>query len=150
MRQLALFDELAKRGGRYVDWLDGAREQSLNTPVSLFARLQEEFRFTMDGAASDDNARLACFSSAQHPLSWRGERVFCNPPWADIRRFVELAATAELAVLLVPARTNARWFHRALALGAECRFFLGKPRFGDHRWNSPVDCLLLVFHGLRS
>jgi hypothetical protein len=99
----------------------------------------------MDGAASPENALLSRFSSIEESKSWRGERVFCNPPWSSIPPFVELAAAADLAVLLVPSRCNARWFHRALSLGAAPRFFLGKPKFGSSRWNSPVDCLLLVF-----
>lgn len=78
-------------------------------------------------------------------MPWKGERVFCNPPWGGIRPFVELAATADLACLLVPARTNCRWFHRALELGAEVRFFLGKPKFVGNAHTSPVDCVLLLF-----
>lgn len=111
----------------------------------MFDRLNREYGFDLDGAADATNGLLMDASTADDPQSWIGRRVFCNPPWSNIRPFVELAATAELAVLLVPARTNARWFHRALELGAVPRFFLGKPRFGDAKWNSPVDCLLLLF-----
>lgn len=78
-------------------------------------------------------------------MAWEGRRVFCNPPWSNIAPFVEQAAAAQAAVLIVPARTNSRWFHRALELGASVRFFLGRPKFSDGKWNSPVDCLLLVF-----
>lgn len=39
------------------------------------------------------------------------------------------APAAELAVFLVPARPNARWFHHALKLGATAEFFLGRPKF---------------------
>jgi hypothetical protein len=81
------------------------------------------------------------------PISWKGERVFCNPPWSNIPAFIEKAPEAALAVFLVPARTNARWFHRALDLGATPRFFLPKPKFVGATHSSPVDCLLLVFRG---
>lgn len=134
----------------YTSWLAGPRRQALTTPASLFSALHSEFGFTLDGAASPDNALCARFSSVDKPQSWAGERVFCNPPWSSIPPFVELAAAASLAVLLVPARTNARWFHRALALGAGVRFFVGKPRFGDAKWTSPVDCLLLIFRRVDS
>jgi len=107
--------------------------------------LNKEYHFTLDGAASAENALLARFSSEGEFWPWAGERVFCNPPWSNIAPFVEHAATARLAVLLVPARTNAKWFHRALELGAKPRFFVGKPRFRGAKWNSPVDCLLLVW-----
>jgi hypothetical protein len=130
----------------YKDWYAGDRLQSWGTPANIFDPLHEEFGFTMDGAASEQNALLPRASTLEQPLRWYGERVFCNPPWSDIAPFLELAASAELAVLLVPARTNAKWFHKALALGAKVRFFLGRPKFvGPAVGNSPVDCLLLIF-----
>jgi hypothetical protein len=118
----------------------------------LFDPLHAEFGFDLDGAADESTALLPNASTADEPKSWSGRRVFCNPPWSDIAPFVELSTLAEVAVLLVPARTNARWFHRALALGAQVRFFVGRPKFVDHDGpgaiaNSPVDCLLLVWGG---
>lgn len=126
----------------YIDHYAGPRRQTWRTPRAIFDALNERFAFDLDGAA-DDGELVADFSDWR--LSWAGRRVFCNPPWNAIAAFVELAATADLAVLLVPARVNARWFHRALALGAKVEYFLGKPRFQGAKWNSPVDCLLLVF-----
>jgi hypothetical protein len=99
----------------------------------------------MDGAATADDSLLPRSSTPEAPAAWEGERVFCNPPWSNIRPFVELAATATLAVLLVPARTNCKWFHRALELGATVRFFKPKPKFVGAPHVSPVDCVLLVF-----
>lgn len=88
---------------------------------------------------------LPIASTAEEPRDWTGERVFCNPPWSNIRPFLALAAQAELAVLLVPARTNAEWFHRALQLGAVPQFFLGRLTFVGANGQCPVDCCLLVF-----
>lgn len=134
-----------------MDWYGGERRQSWATPPALFDPLHEEFGFTLDGASEEGNGLLPRASTADAPISWEGERVFCNPPWSNIRPFVELAATAERAVLLVPARTNTRWFHRALELGASVRFFPGRVKFvrpngsDGPGHNSPVDCVLLVF-----
>jgi hypothetical protein len=140
----------------YVAWYGRGRKQNWTTPRSFFAPLHAEYGFTLDGASEPGNGLLAAASTAEVPLQWRGERVFCNPPWSNIPPFVELAATADLAVLLVPARTNARWFHRALELGAAVRYFVGRPSFesgplGQRGHNSPVDCVLLVFstHSVR-
>ena len=129
----------------YTRWYGGERRQTWQTPDVLFRQLHYEYGFTLDGAAAEGTGLLPRASTPEDPLPWDGERVFCNPPWSNIRPFVELAATAELAVLLVPARTNARWFHRALALGARVRYFLGKPRFRGAPHVSPVDCVLLLF-----
>ncbi len=133
----------------YTNHYAGDRSQTWRTPQALFDAWHYEFAFDLDGAATSDNALLSEWSDpTDGTTSWEGRRVFCNPPWKRIPEFVELADTADLAVLLVPARVNARWFHRALQLGAEVRYFLGRPNFGgarDKGHNSPVDCLLLVF-----
>lgn len=129
----------------YVDWLKGGRKQTLTTPRAFFDRWHRKFAFTLDGAADEASALVPRASTEANPLPWIGERVFCNPPWSSIPPFVELAATAELALLLVPARPNAKWFHRALDLGAIPIFWRGKLRFGDTKHNSPIDCVLLLF-----
>lgn len=134
----------------YINWYGKGRRQNWRTPRDLFERLHAEFRFTLDGASEPGNGLLSASSTADAPISWAGQRVFCNPPWSNIRPFVEQAAEADLAVFLVPARTNVAWFHRALQLGARPRFFLGRPKFElpEHSGsghNSPVDCMLLVF-----
>jgi DNA N-6-adenine-methyltransferase (Dam) len=128
----------------YVDHYVSERKQDRRTPKTFFDKLNYEFSFTLDGAATGDNALISNYSSPDKPREWEGEKVFCNPPWAEIPPFIELAATADLAVLLVPARVNAKWFHRALALGGIPRYWQGKLSF-DGPWNSPVDCLLLIF-----
>lgn len=130
---------------RYVDHYAGARRQNWTTPRDFFRALHAEYGFTLDGASEEGNGLLMLASTLDVPVSWLGERVFCNPPWSDIPRFVELATVAALAVLLVPARTNARWFHRALDLGAVPHYWQGKLKFGGAAHTSPADCLLLVF-----
>jgi hypothetical protein len=129
----------------YVAWYGKERKQNWCTPPKLFDPLHAEFGFTLDGASEPGNNLLPRASTADSQIPWRGERVFCNPPWSNIRPFLELAPEAELAVFLVPARTNCKWFHRALELGATPRFFKPKPKFVGAPFISPVDCLLLVF-----
>ena len=133
-----------ERSAAYVNHYQGARKQDRRTPQEFFFNLHKRLHFTLDGAATKSNALLARFSSERHPISWEGERVFCNPPWSNIPPFIELAPSADLACLLVPARTNCRWFHRALDLGAKPEYWLGKLSFGGP-WNSPIDCLLLMW-----
>lgn len=128
----------------YVKHYEGERKQDRPTPREFFDKIHKRFEFTLDGAATKRNALLPRFSSRRGQRSWAGERVFCNPPWSDITPFVLVAPTAEFACLLVPARTNCRWFHKALELGARPEYFLGKLNFGGP-WNSPVDCVLLLF-----
>lgn len=86
------------------------------TPPELFAALHARFRFTLDACATPQNAKLPRFNSEEHPdrFAWRGERVYFNPPFSDIRTWIAKAwvGGAELAVGLIPAtRTEQPWFH---------------------------------------
>lgn len=86
------------------------------TPWELFNPLHERFRFTLDACASPRNAKLPRYRSIEDDglaAEWHGERVWCNPPYSDIRPWVEkaLRPAAELVVLLLPAnRTEQGWW----------------------------------------
>lgn len=130
---------------RYIDHYQGVRKQDRTTPPKFFAELNAKHSFTLDGAATAENALLPRFSTVENPISWHGERVFCNPPWSNIPPFLEFGPLAEFACFLVPARVNARWFHRALDLGGRPEFFKPKLKFDGLKDNSPTDCLLIVW-----
>ncbi len=86
------------------------------TVPEVFTALHGRFRFTIDVAASPKNAKLTrYFTPGQDGLkqSWVAERVWCNPPYSNIRPWVEkaLSSRAALAVLLLPAnRTEQGWW----------------------------------------
>jgi phage N-6-adenine-methyltransferase len=132
-----------------VDWYGKKQHQDWRTPKDFFDRLNTRFLFDLDGACDDETKLLPEGNTLARPVSWDGRRVFCNPPWQNIRPFVEMAPKATVAVFLVPARPNVGWFHRALELGARVEFFKGRPKFVNPKnpgaGSSPVDCLLLIF-----
>jgi site-specific DNA-methyltransferase (adenine-specific) len=75
--------------------------------------------------------------------------VFVNPPYSEAGRWVArawLAAQAEGAtvVCLVPARTDARWWHEWAGRG-EIRLLRGRLRFGDGKGSAPFPSAVLVF-----
>lgn len=67
-----------------------------STPQDLFEELNEEFGFTIDVAATAENAKCERYYTAADDglkQSWGGESVFCNPPYGrQIGRWVEKAA----------------------------------------------------------
>lgn len=73
--------------------------------------------------------------------------MFCNPPYGPkIRQFLEKAKEAELAVFLVPARTDTKWFHDiALPESKEIRFVRGRLKFGGSKNGAPFPSMILVF-----
>lgn len=86
------------------------------TTPEVFKPLHERFRFTVDVAASMENAKLPRFYTLEDDglaQDWTGERVWCNPPYSEIAPWVEKAngGGAELVVMLLPAnRTEQRWW----------------------------------------
>ena len=88
------------------------------TDPEVFDKLNERFNFTLDVAASPHNAKCDRFFTEEDDglaQSWAGERVWCNPPYSDIRPWVEKAwgevGRADLVVMLLPAnRTEQAWW----------------------------------------
>lgn len=79
--------QVGRRGA--LDKVDDRR-----TPRSLFDPLNEEFEFTLDVAASAENALTDRYYDLEVnglAQSWGGERVWCNPPYSDLRPWVEKA-----------------------------------------------------------
>jgi site-specific DNA-methyltransferase (adenine-specific) len=113
------------------------------TPSDVYAALDAEFDFTFDpcplGGTVDGTSTL--FSP------WGGHRVFCNPPYGPgIRKFLERAVEADLAVFLIPARTDTRWFHEiVLPFAKEIRFIKGRLKFGGAKYNAPFPSMVIVF-----
>jgi phage N-6-adenine-methyltransferase len=89
------------------------------TPPELFKRLDARFAFTLDACAAPKNALLPRYNSLSNSDSayrWAGERVFANPPYSDIRPWVEkaLAREAELTYLLLPNWTDRKWWQEQI------------------------------------
>lgn len=78
---------------------------------------------------------------------WSGKRVFCNPPYGpEIRKFLERWHEAEIAVYLLPARTDTRWFHEVVLTNAsEIRFIKGRLRFGHGKYPAPFPSMIVIF-----
>lgn len=80
---------------------------------------------------------------------WRG-RAFVNPPysraaeWADKAIGEVASGNAERVVLLLAARTDARWFRRLVDAGASVYFLTGRLSFGAGRGKAPFPSCLVV------
>lgn len=124
----------ARFGSATVEWA---------TPKHLYAKLNAEFHFDFDpcplGGTQDELAELF--------TSWRGKRVYCNPPYGPpIGKFIKRGFEADLAVFLVPSRTDTRWFHElVLPYAEEVRFVRGRLKFGDAKHPAPFPSMILVF-----
>jgi phage N-6-adenine-methyltransferase len=125
-----------------------------STPPDLFAELNRRYRFTLDPCATAENAKCPIyFTKEQDGLKqdWGTHRVFCNPPYGRVitgrwvRKCYEASQRGALVVLLVPARTDTRWYHDYVQGKAEITFIAGRLRFGGAKNTAPFPSLLAVY-----
>jgi hypothetical protein len=113
----------------------------LRTPKDIWESLKEEFDFTCDMCASDENHLLDKYYTAEDSAldkDWNNEVGYIHPLFdGKIGKFVEKASESKgLFVFLLPASTHTKYFHDYLYKrdNVEIRF-LRKPvkgfRFGN-------------------
>ena len=128
------------------------------TPQDFFDGLDAEFHFTLDACARPENAKCeSYYTPEQDGLSqpWPG-RVWCNPPYGrTLPRWLakaheEIRSNAELIVMLIPARTDTKWFHEYVYQkpGVEIRFVKGRLKFGGAVYNAPFPSMIVIFRRL--
>ena len=124
------------------------------TPDTLFESLNTIFNFTLDAASSDDNFKLPKHYTINDDglsKSWEGERVFCNPPYSQVKKWVKKSYDernkAEVIVLLIPARTDTKWFHDYVIGKSQIYFCKGRLKFKGAKYNAPFPSMLCVYRG---
>lgn len=137
-----------------TDVMFSSRSDNWATPTDLFNKLNEEFHFNLDPCANAYNHKCdRYFTKEQDGLkqNWGGNRVFCNPPYGkEINKWVlkcseESKKNNTLVVMLIPARTDTRWFHDYIYEKAEIRFIKGRLRFGESKNPAPFPSMIVVF-----
>ncbi len=126
------------------------------TPQKVFDDLNEEFHFNLDPCSTDENCKCFFhFTKEQNGLNqpWGGWRVFCNPPYSEIEKWVAKAfyeghQDGTIVVLLIPARTDTRYFHDYILNRSEIRFIKGRLRFSDSD-NAPFPSMVVIFRGAK-
>lgn len=124
------------------------------TPQDFFDQLNKEFSFTLDPAATKENHKCKkYFTQEENGLvkSWKGETVFCNPPysrsmgaWIE-KGYLESRDKDTVVVMLLPVRTDTRWFHSWVYGKAEIRFIKGRLRFGGNKNSAPFPSMVVIY-----
>ncbi len=124
------------------------------TPQWLFDELDREFHFTLDVCALPENAKCERYYTPEMDglaQLWDGV-CWCNPPYgrtvgAWVRKARETAAAGHTVVMLLPARTDTRWFHEDIYRRerTEVRFLRGRLRFGGAGNSAPFPSMVVVF-----
>ena len=109
------------------------------TPSDFFNKLNDEFNFTLDPCASNNNYKCdKYYTIKDNGLSknWEGQTVFMNPPYGrEIKYWIEKAYRESLkgaiVVCLIPARTDTSYWHDYIfPYSYDIRFIRGRITFG--------------------
>jgi phage N-6-adenine-methyltransferase len=120
-------------------------------PQDFFDQLDAEFGFTLDAAATAENAKCARYFTREDDglaQEWTG-RVWLNPPYGrELGLWMRKAwgasqTTAELVVCLVPVRSDTAWWHDYATRG-DVEFVRGQMRFGDADNVAPFSSAVVV------
>ena len=123
------------------------------TPQDFFDKLNKEFNFTLDPCATHENAKCDKYYTIEDDglkQSWKGETVFCNPPYGrQIKDWVEKAYNESkegaTVVMLIPSRTDTKYWHKWIFPNAEIRFIKGRLKFGGSKNSAPFPSAVVIF-----
>ena len=137
-----------KRNGALFD----SKKQTWQTPRYVFDPLNNEFDFTVDAAASHENAMLSHYWTEEDDglvQDWTGHRVWCNPPYNNYQvPFVMKGAEckADIAVFLLPVRTSTILWHTYIfPIASDIRFIKGGITFVGAKSSAPFPSAIVVF-----
>ena len=134
-----------------------SKRMDWGTPQEFYDKLNAEFGFDLDAAATPENAKCAKYYTPETnglAQNWGGHIVFCNPPYGpEIHKWVKKAhdesrKPGTTVVLLIPARTDTRYFHDWILGKAEIRYIQGRLKFEDgteKRNSAPFPSMLVIY-----
>jgi phage N-6-adenine-methyltransferase len=131
-----------------------SKKMDWETPHDFFGRYNGEFHFTLDVAASHENKKCArCFTKEDNGLEqdWQGETVWCNPPYGkELPKWVEKCYREgqkrnTTVVMLIPSRTDTRYFHDFIYGKAEIRFIKGRLKFVGAKDAAPFPSMVVIY-----
>lgn len=114
------------------------------TPSALYAELDREFHFDLDPCPMDVDVWDGLY------LPWRFP-AFVNPPYSSIAKWVKKAFEESMrepggkVVMLIPSRTDTRWWHEYIMKATEIRFIKGRLKFGGAKHGAPFPSCVVVF-----
>lgn len=131
-----------------------SKSNEWTTPQNLFDELNDEFNFTLDPCATDENAKCSkYFTIEDDGLSkdWSNDVVFMNPPYGrGIKKWIKKAYEESLngatVVCLIPARTDTTYWHDFIFDKADdIRFLKGRLKFGNGKNSAPFPSAIIIY-----
>ena len=132
-----------------------SKSSEWDTPQEFFDRLNMDWNFTLDPCATHQSAKCKkYFTKEDDGLSqdWSGHHVFVNPPYGRgigewiKKSWQESKKHNTIVVMLVPARTDTKWWHNYIMRAKEVHFLKGRLKFGEATNAAPFPSAGVVFH----
>ena len=124
------------------------------TPLYFFQRLDEIYNFTLDPCANNLNAKCKnYFDRDGLKKDWSNNSVFVNPPYGrNIGNWVKKGYEEGLkentmVVMLLPCRTDTRWWHDYCMKAEKVFFVKGRLIFDGAVNSAPFPSCVVVFNG---
>ena len=127
------------------------------TPQHFFDQLENMFgAFTLDPCANESNYKVKKRFTVQDnglEKDWGGHQVFMNPPYGrQIKHWIKKAYEEgkdgnTKVVMIIPARTDTKYWHEYVMKASEIYFVKGRLKFGDSQNSAPFPSAVVVFDG---
>lgn len=131
------------------DLMFSSKTDLWSTPQDLFEKYDAIYHFETDVCALPENAKCKRFFTPEMDglkQEWTGV-CWCNPPYGrQIGKWVEKAVKSfATVVMLLPARTDTKWFHEWCLPYGKIEFLRGRLKFGGCDNPAPFPSMIVIF-----
>jgi site-specific DNA-methyltransferase (adenine-specific) len=117
------------------------------TPEHVYNSLNKEFNFDFDPCPLNENPD---FDGSN--IEW-GKSNYVNPPYSDIKKWCKKCYEESLknktVVMLIPSRTDTKYWHDYVMRATEIRFIKGRLKFGDSKNSAPFPSAIIIFNRIK-
>jgi site-specific DNA-methyltransferase (adenine-specific) len=126
-----------------------------DTPQAFYDKLDRQFSFTLDPCATEASAKCTKYYTKEDDglvQDWGEQTVFVNPPYGRgigvwlKKGYEESKKHNTTVVMLVPARTDTKWWHDYVMRAKEVHLVRGRLKFGTSDNAAPFPSAVVVFH----
>lgn len=131
-----------------------SKSNEWETPMGFYQKLNKQFKFTLDPCCTPETAKCENYYTMEDDglsKSWKDQVVFVNPPYGNIKEWVKKAHDESInngavVVMLIPARTDTRYWHEYIMEEADSIYFVkGRLKFGQSQNAAPFPSAVVVF-----
>lgn len=130
-----------------------SRKMDYETPGDLFNPLDDIFKFDIDLAANKENSK--CINYIDKEINslnqdWNLFANWCwlNPPYGrSLGKWIEKSYNSFYCkiCLLIPSRTDTKYFHRYITKSRLIIFLSGRLKFSNDKNSAPFPSMLVFF-----